>query len=208
MEKVSNHPPLRERIARLQALTGTTPVAIPPAPPKLPGWSGDQLQAKFSESALFVRNLASTDPEVLAKTMQAALLASPLGRRFLQGNERRNSDSPRLDDARSALSKKLYEANLASTGDLERSRERNSRKALTANPTQSLGEDFPIPSRFSFVKGQLLETMLGIDPRLNDRTTARIHRCRPARPPIRRAAKIRQRRKGWKSRRWRSFSLR
>jgi heat shock protein HtpX len=152
VEKVSNHPPLRERIARLQALAGMTPVAIPGAA-EASGLSDDQLQAKFSESAMFVRNLASTDPEALAKTMQAALLASPLGRRFLQGMSGA-TQTQRDSTARDPLEQKLYEANLASTGDLERSR------GLTQKPYESdaAASDFD-PSRYSF-SGQLLETLL------------------------------------------------
>ncbi len=174
MEKVSNHPPLRERIARLQALAGTTPVAIPGAA-EASGLSDDQLQAKFSESATFVRNLASTDPEVLAKTMQAALLASPLGRRFLQGMSGA-TETQRDSTTRDPLEQKLYEANLAPTGDLERSR------GLAQKPYESdpAASDFD-PSRYSFA-GQLLETLLastrasrtndGEDPSLPTGSTA------------------------------------
>ena len=41
------------------------------------GVADDQLRAKFSESAQFVRNLANTDPQVMAKIMASALLALP-----------------------------------------------------------------------------------------------------------------------------------
>jgi heat shock protein HtpX len=174
VEKVSNHPPLRERIARLQALAGITPVAIPGGA-EASGVSDDQLQAKFSESAMFVRNLASTDPEVLAKTMQAAMLGSPLGRRFLQGISGA-TQTHRDSTARDPLEQKLYEANLASTGDLERSR------SLAQKPYESdaAASDFD-PSRYSF-SGQLLETLLastrasrtndGEDPSLPTGSTA------------------------------------
>lgn len=79
VEAVSSHPPLRERIARLQALIGAAPGAAAASDA-----TDDQLRAKFSESARFVRDAASSDPEVLAKVMQSALLALPGGRSLLQ----------------------------------------------------------------------------------------------------------------------------
>jgi hypothetical protein len=64
------------------------------------------------------------------------------------------TQTQRDSSARDPVEQKLYEANLASTGDLERSR------GLAQNPYQSdaAGSDFD-PSRFSF-SGQLLETLL------------------------------------------------
>ena len=79
VEKVSSHPPLRERIARLQALIGAAPGAA--AASRI---ADDQLGAQFSESVRFVRNAAKTDPEVAAKVLQSALLASEGGRQMLQ----------------------------------------------------------------------------------------------------------------------------
>ena len=78
---VSTHPPLRERIARLQALIGKVPGAN-----EASDLTDDQLRARFSESATFVKSLASTDPEILAKVMQSALLALPAGRKLLHEN--------------------------------------------------------------------------------------------------------------------------
>ncbi len=78
---VSSHPPLRERIARLQAL-----IAIAPGANEASDVTDEQMRANFSESAAFVKNLASTDPEILAKVMQSALLALPAGRKLLQEN--------------------------------------------------------------------------------------------------------------------------
>jgi heat shock protein HtpX len=77
LQSVSSHPPLRDRITRLQILAGAAEASAT---------TDDQLRAKFSESAAFVKNLASTDPEVLAKVMQSALLALPAGRKLLQEN--------------------------------------------------------------------------------------------------------------------------
>jgi Peptidase family M48 len=111
LERISSHPPLDQRIARLRALIGAAPDAVPAS-----GLSDDQLKAKFAESAMFLRNAASTDPEILAKTMQAALLASPVGRTFLHAIGGTQPESTPRDP----LQQKLYEANLASTGDLQR----------------------------------------------------------------------------------------
>src|SRR5580704_1542796 len=55
---VSSHPPLRERIARLQALIVTLPQAQGEAS-QASDLTDDQLKAKFLESAMFVRNAAS-----------------------------------------------------------------------------------------------------------------------------------------------------
>src|SRR5208282_5944081 len=95
-EKLSSHPPLGERIERLQALIGTAPGAASAS-----GVTDDQLKAKFSESARFVRNLVNTDPEVMAKVMASALMAL-------------HPEST----ARHPIEQELYESNLASTGDL------------------------------------------------------------------------------------------
>jgi heat shock protein HtpX len=168
LERISSHPPLRDRIARLQTLAGEAPAAA-----QASGISDDQLKAKFKESVLFLRDAASTDPEVLAKTMQAALLASPVGREFLQatiGTPPTDQSAPRDpieqtlyqadlastgDLPRDPLEQKLYEANLASTGDLQRSlgpaQERYELR-------QAAAEDFD-PSRFS-LKEQLLAPAL------------------------------------------------
>jgi len=70
--RFSSHPPLGERIERLQAL-----IHAEPGVASAPGVTNDQLRAKFSESALFVQNLASSDPDFIAKIMQAALVALP-----------------------------------------------------------------------------------------------------------------------------------
>ena len=115
-EKLSSHPPLGERIERLQALIGAAPGAAAAS-----GVTDDQLRAKFSESAMFVRNLVNTDPEVMAKIMQSALLALPAGRMLLQekiGETQIDRESTSLG----AIEQKLYESNLASTGDLPPSR--------------------------------------------------------------------------------------
>jgi heat shock protein HtpX len=122
LERISSHPPLNQRIARLRALIGAGPEAVSAS-----GLSDEELKAKFSESAKFLRNAASTDPEILAKTMQAALLASPVGRKFLQtiGGTQPESTPP------DPLQQKLYEANLASTGDLQR--DQSEQKLYEAN---------------------------------------------------------------------------
>ena len=111
LEKISSHPPLADRIARLQALISKMPGAAPgvAAPSDV---TDDQRKAKFAESAQFVRDLAAKDPEVLAKTMQAALLASGPGRAFLEAMSGGTQSTPR-----DPLEQKLYEANLAAMGD-------------------------------------------------------------------------------------------
>ena len=86
-----SHPPLGERIERLQALIGAAPGAA-----EASGVTDDQLKAKFYESATFVRNLASRDPDFIAK-MQIQ----------------------RESTSRDPIEQKLYEFNLASTGDLQ-----------------------------------------------------------------------------------------
>ena len=111
-EKLSSHPPLGERIERLQALIGTAPGAASAS-----GVTDDQLKAKFSDSAKFVRNLANTDPEVMAKIMASALLALPAGKMLLQEKIDETQIHPE-STSRDPIERKLYEANLASTGDL------------------------------------------------------------------------------------------
>ena len=167
LEKISSHPPLRDRIARLQALAGE-------APAQASAISDEQVKAKFKESALFVRNVAMTDPEVLAKTMQSALMASSVGRQFLQGmagvaptdpeSTQRDPAEQKLYQANLAstgdltpdqLEQKLYEANLASTGDLHRS---PSPAQMRDELHQAAGEDFD-PSRFS-LRGQVFGSAL------------------------------------------------
>ena len=92
---------------------GTVPSTAPAS-----GMTEDQLKAKFRESAQFVQNEASTNPEVLAKVMQSALLALPAGRRLLQEQIGVTPGSA----SRDPLEQKLYEANLESTGDLQAAR--------------------------------------------------------------------------------------
>jgi len=114
-EKLSSHPPLGERIERLQALIGAVPGTAATS-----GLTDDQLRAKFSESARFVRNLANTDPEVMAKIMASALSALPAGTLLHE-----NIGGTQIDvesTSRDPLEQKLYESNLASTGDLQPSR--------------------------------------------------------------------------------------
>ncbi len=147
VEKVSSHPPLGDRIARLQALIGAVPGAAAAS-----GLTDDQLRAKFSESALFVRNLASTDPEVMAKVMQAALVALPVGERLLL-EEIGETQIHRGPTARDPIEQKLYEANLASTGDMPPSRTPaqklfESALASTGNLEPNEGGDSSLPPAF------------------------------------------------------------
>ncbi|MGA7869332.1 MAG: M48 family metalloprotease [Candidatus Binatus sp.] len=114
--KLSNHPPLGERIERLQALIHAKPGAAAAS-----SLTDEELRAKFSESATFVRNLANTDPEVMARIMASALLALPAGRTLLEEKIGATQNDPDSTSPAS-LEQKLYEANLASTGDLQRSR--------------------------------------------------------------------------------------
>ena len=116
VEKVSSHPPLSERIARLQALIGAVPGAASAS-----GLTDDQLRAKFSESVWFVRNLASTDPEVMAKIMLSAFQTTEGARRLLQ-EKIVGTQIDRESTSRDSIEQKLYESNLASTGDLKPSR--------------------------------------------------------------------------------------
>ncbi len=83
----SSHPPLGERIERLQALIGAAPGAA-----EASGITADQLKAKFYESAKFVRELRRTDPEREA--------------RFID----------REATSRDPIEQKLYGFNMASSG--------------------------------------------------------------------------------------------
>jgi heat shock protein HtpX len=116
VQAVSSHPPLRERIERLKALVVTLPQAQVEAS-QASDLTDDQLKAKFLESATFVRNAASTDPEVMAEVMQSALLATPAGGRLLEENI---GGTPIVEGStsRDPIEQTLYEANLASTGHL------------------------------------------------------------------------------------------
>lgn len=105
---VSSHPPLRERISRLQALIGAAPGAAAAD-------VTDDQRAKFADSVRFVRDIASTDPEVMAKVMQSALLALPAGRMMLEQSIGK-IPIPEESTTRDPLEQKLYESNLASTG--------------------------------------------------------------------------------------------
>jgi heat shock protein HtpX len=109
-EKISSHPPLGERIERLQALIHAEPGAAAAS-----GVTDDQLRAKFSESARFVRNLASTDPQVMAKIMASALLALPAGSLLLHENIA-GTQIRRESTSRDPLA--LFESMLASSGAL------------------------------------------------------------------------------------------
>jgi heat shock protein HtpX len=85
----SSHPPLGERIERLQALISAAPGAA-----EASGITADQLKAKFYESAKFVRKLARSDPEVEARFID------------LQST------------SRDPIEQKLYKFNMASSGFL------------------------------------------------------------------------------------------
>ena len=139
VEKVSSHPPLRERIARLQALVGAVPGAAPAS-----GVSDEQLRANFSTSARFVRHLAETDPEVLAKVMQAALVATAGGRNLLQQGIG-GTQFGRESASRDPIEQKLYESVLASRGDLKPNEDGDSSllPALAAEPASGKGIGLP-----------------------------------------------------------------
>jgi len=107
VERISSHPPLGDRIARLQTLIGWVTSAAPAS-----GVTEDQLRANFSTSVRFVRNLATTDPEVMAKVMQGALA---LVQEKISGTQ-----IHREPTSRDPIEQRLYESNLASTGDLNR----------------------------------------------------------------------------------------
>ena len=106
-EAISSHPPLRDRIARLQALAGTTPAR--PATEL----TADQLRANWSESVKFVTHLATTDPEVMANAMQSVLLATETGRSLLQ--QKIGGIQIRVKTTtRDGIEEKVYDSNLAS----------------------------------------------------------------------------------------------
>ena len=119
-ERVSSHPALSDRIARLQALTGAAPGAAPAS-----GVTDDQLRAEFSESAAFVRNLASTDPDFMAKVMQAALAALPVALPGGISSLEEMTDATQIHRGSTSgdpIEQTPYETNLESTGDLTLSR--------------------------------------------------------------------------------------
>lgn len=89
---------------------------------------------------MFVRNLANTDPEVMAKIMQSALLALPSGGRLLQGKIG-GTQFNRESTSRDPIEQKPYESNLASTGDLTPNEGGDSSlpPALAADPASVTG---------------------------------------------------------------------
>ena len=111
-EAISSHPPLRDRIARLQSLTGTTPARPASAV------TDEQLRANWSGSVKFVTHLATTDPEVMANAMQSVLLATETGRSLLQ-NQTGGIQIRVQTTTRSGVNEKVYDSNLA-TDNLKR----------------------------------------------------------------------------------------
>ena len=138
VQAVSSHPPLRERIARLQALLGPPPEAAASSEV-----TDDELRAKFAESVKFVRNLATTDPAVGAEIMQAALLALPAGRRLLEG--KLGAQLERESTPRDPITEKLYESNLASTGDLRPNEVGDSSLLRTSAADPASSREFGLP---------------------------------------------------------------
>jgi heat shock protein HtpX len=151
VQAVSSHPPLRDRLARLHALIGAGPGAAPASE-----LTDDQQRAKFSDSARFVQNAASTDPEVLAKVIQSALIALPAGRKLLRdtigGNEGEDSSLPSalaadpasgiaLPDsaAQEELQREALAKMLAPVAASMRPKEVAPRPATTERPTGSRG---------------------------------------------------------------------
>ena len=110
-QAVSTHPPLPLRIARLQHLLSAAGDSNADA-------SSDQIAARRSESAHFLRNLTRSDPEVAANAMLASLTASAAGRTMLEKIS--GLQSSEGSGARDPIEQKLYESNLESTGDLNR----------------------------------------------------------------------------------------
>ncbi len=139
VEKVSSHPPLGERIERLQALIGAAPGAA-----EASGLTEDQLRANFSESVTFVRNIASADPEVMAKIMASTLFALPAGRMLLHGMIAGTQIHPESTSS-DAIEQKLYEANLASTGDLPSPRSSAQNEALDLFADLASGKGIGLP---------------------------------------------------------------
>ena len=99
VQAVSSHPPLRERIARLQALLG--------APPKAARrFRGNRRRAtsEICGKRQIVGIWRRPHPAVGAEIMQAALLALPAGRRLLEENSELNLSENRLRATRSRKS--------------------------------------------------------------------------------------------------------
>jgi hypothetical protein len=157
VEAVSSHPPLRERIARLQVLIGAVPGTVAPS-----DLTDDQLRAKFSESARFVQNAASTDPEVMAKIMQSALLALPGGRRLLEKNIG-GTQIHRESTSRDPIEQKLHESNLASTGDSipDKGLDSSLPPVLAADPPSVIGIGLPDSAAKEALELAALAKMLG-----------------------------------------------
>jgi hypothetical protein len=113
------------------------------APPEAAAGSevtDDELRAKFAESVKFVRNLATTDPAVGAEIMQAALLALPAERRLLEG--KLGAQLERESTPRDPITEKLYESNLASTGDLRPNEVRDSSLPQTPVADRASAREF------------------------------------------------------------------
>jgi heat shock protein HtpX len=131
-----SHPPLGERIERLQALIGAAPGAA-----EASGVTADQLKAKFYESATFVRKLARTDPEGKA--------------RFID----------RQATSRDPIEQKLYEFNLASItgGALEPSEGGDSSlpPALGSDPASGRGIGLPDSAAKEAQEVEALAKLLG-----------------------------------------------
>jgi heat shock protein HtpX len=157
LEAVSSHPPLRERIARLQALIGA-----PPGDASASEVTDDQLRAKFSTSVRFVQSLASTDPAVMAKVLQSALLALPAGRRLLQEKIGGTQIDPE-STSRDPIEQKLFESILASTGDLKPNEGGDSSmsQALAADPAGVTGIGLPDSAAKEALQVETLAKMLG-----------------------------------------------
>lgn len=113
-EKMSSHPPLGERIQRLQALIHAAPEGAAAS-----GLTEAQLKAEFSVSAQFVQNLARTDPRVMATILQSTLAALP-GESMLLRQITAGIQTQRESPSAVPTEQQLYESNLASTGDLGR----------------------------------------------------------------------------------------
>src|SRR5580692_8757721 len=75
-QSVSTHPPLADRIARLQQLVKAAGDSKGDA-------SSEEIAAQRSESARFVTNLSTSDPAMAAKVVESALLATPMGRKMM-----------------------------------------------------------------------------------------------------------------------------
>jgi heat shock protein HtpX len=75
-QALSTHPALADRIARLQQL-------VKAAGDSKGEPTSDEIAASRSESARFVTNLSTSDPEMAAKVVESALLATPMGREMM-----------------------------------------------------------------------------------------------------------------------------